>query len=259
MDKVNKGLWVALIASIIVWWFFKTEEPQAYLQEPTQQARPNKQFEKILFVEEKERAKNAALSWTGDAEELDHFKNMVSMKQMPIEDIRNYGQGAIPILTKIYTESSSNQEKRRIASLFWQLGWKSQQIEDALSADLDTNDEYLKIQVQWGIAKSTENSKVIRKLLENLENDSSALVRDKAACALASDFVHISAEQKFLIIEGLINSLDNPIYQVRSSSFTALTMHTGQTKGFNPGGTYESRSKSIEKWNVWLEEYRQSL
>jgi hypothetical protein len=187
------------------------------------------------------------------------IKALMDMKTRPIQDIKEYGYGAIPILTELYKEAESNREKSKIADVFWRLGWKSPQIEEALMGDLDSTDEGLKINVQWGIAKSTQSSEVINKLLYNLEYDSSALVRDKAACALASDFIHISPEQRIVILRGLIKGLSNDIQQVRNSSILALAIQTGQRKGFVATADADSRTESITVWHEWLDEYERNI
>ncbi len=184
---------------------------------------------------------------------------LLDLDRVPIEDIKGFGYGAIPILTELYLETDNNRKKSRIASVFWRLGWKSPEIEEALIADLDTDDPSLKIQVQWGIARSSQSDIVIDKLIHNLKNDSSALVRDKAACALASDFVHISPTQRVELLRGLVSGLSSDISQVRRSSIQALSIQTGQTKGFVPNASLEYRKQSIKVWVDWLNEYQQSL
>jgi len=187
------------------------------------------------------------------------IKNILAQRNTPLDDIQHFGYGAIAILTELYKESSSNSEKAKIASIFWRLGWKSQEIEETLMPDLDADDDYLKVQAQWGIAKSTVNSDVISKLLDNLENDPSPFVRDKAACALASDFIHISPAQKIQILRGLVEGLNSEITQVRASSILALKVRTGQTKGFVAGADIESRLQSIKTWGEWVDEYERSI
>ena len=46
-------------------------------------------------------------------------------------------------------------------------------------------------------------------LLDNMRNDANPLFRDKAACALAYDQIHLTEKQKVRLYEGLINSLND--------------------------------------------------
>lgn len=187
------------------------------------------------------------------------LREILAQSPISFSDIRHFGYAAIPILTELYAEAESNSQKAKIASVFWRLGWKSPAIEAALMDDLDSEDAGLKVQVQWGIAKSSSSDKVIKKLLYNLENDQSPFVRDKAACALASDFIHISATQRLMLLRGLVDGLDNDIHQVRASSIQALQIQTGQTKGFYANASAGQRAAAIKEWLDWLDEYQASL
>ncbi len=251
MSSREKLLSVVLALAVAGWWVYEPAKTGADALNGPSELRSMAQAkvapEKMeLDPDTQSRNKNAI-----DA--------LLALDRIPVEDIEHFGYSAIPILTELYRESADTRKKSRIAHVFWRLGWQSTEIEDALMDDLDAKDPYLKVQVQWGIAKSTQSNKVIEKLLHNLENDPSPFVRDKAACALASDFVHISPEQRLNIISGLIGGLSNEIKQVRSSSILALKIHTGQTKGFVAADTLSNRNKSIERWNLWLTEYEQNL
>ena len=100
---------------------------------------------------------------------------------------------------------------------------------------------------------------VVETLLYTLENDRNPLVRDKAAAALAYDQVHVGAKEKARIFEGLIAALSNPKEQVRAVSIQALSILTGETKGFHPLLPEDRRERSIAMWQHWLEEYRAKL
>jgi len=93
----------------------------------------------------------------------------------------------------------------------------------------------------------------------NMQNDPVPLFRDKAACALAYDQVHLSPAQKLWLLEGLVHALDDPKAQVRQVALQALTILTGQTKGFQPDGSAQARRAAIETWRRWLAEYRANL
>jgi len=187
------------------------------------------------------------------------IKNLLTKENKPVKEIKDYGYRAIPILTELYNEAESNREKIIIADLFWRLGWNSPEIEKTLIKDLDTDDQGLKINVQWGIAKSTQSDIVIEKILYSSIHDPNPIVRDKASCALASDFIHISPSQRIKLLRGLVEGLSSDIHQVRNSSILALKIQTGQTKGFTAADNIKSRKKSIDKWHVWLDEYQKHI
>ena len=93
-----------------------------------------------------------------------------------------------------------------------------------------------------------------------MQNDPVPLFRDKAACALAYDQIHLAPAQKLRLFEGLIHALDDPKPQVRQIALQALQILTGQTKGFQPGGRCPRRAGSaVEAWRRWLAEYRANL
>lgn len=241
-------LLLVLFVLISVWWFRLPVENTSTVAS-------------VMEVDASDKLVRPKLQVGINAENLNKeaIEEILAIKNIPVDEIESFGYGAIPILTELYSEAESNSEKSRIAWVFWRLGWKSPEIEQAMAADLESNDANLKVWVQWGIAKSTQSSEVINKLVYNLENDPSPFVRDKAACALASDFIHISPSQRLIILKGLVAGLDNEILQVRKSSLQALQIQTGQSKGFVPTAEEAERAQSIAEWNQWLEEYEQSL
>jgi hypothetical protein len=161
-------------------------------------------------------------------------------------------------MAQIYT-ASDEQGRTRIASTFYQLGWPSQDDYQALMQDIRTTNPQLRLQVQWALGKVSGEDEVVDTLLEIMRNDKTALFRDKAACALAYDQVHLNEEQKADLFSGLIDGLDDPKPQVRKISIQALKIHTGQTKGFSPTASETQRARSVQEWRGWLAEYRANL
>jgi HEAT repeat protein len=92
-----------------------------------------------------------------------------------------------------------------------------------------------------------------------MRNDPVPLFRDKAACALAFDQVHLSPAQKLRLFEGLIGALDDPKLQVRQVAIQALGILTHQTKGYQPDSDAAARSAPVAAWRRWLVEYRANL
>jgi len=174
------------------------------------------------------------------------------------KQVQALGPGVLPSLARLYA-SSSEKEKATIAYVFYQLGWKSPEAKRALMADVHTQDQALRLQVQWALGRVSDDPDVVDVLLENMQHDPLPLFRDKAACALASDQIHLAPAQKVRLFEGLIHALDSETPQVRQIALQALQILTGQTKGYQPGGDPEPRRRAVVEWKRWLAEYRSNL
>lgn len=174
------------------------------------------------------------------------------------KQIQAMGAGALPALARLY-EASPAKERATIAYVFYQLGWKSPEAKRALMADVHTPDQALRLQVQWALGRVSDDADVVDVLLENMQNDPVPLFRDKAACALASDQIHLAPAQKVRLLEGLVRALDDEKPQVRQIALQALQILTGQTKGFQPVAPPEARRRAVEEWKHWLAEYRTNL
>jgi hypothetical protein len=174
------------------------------------------------------------------------------------KQIQAMGPGVLTSLARLYA-SSSEKEKATIASVFYQLGWKSPEAKRALMADVHTQDQALRLQVQWALGHVSDDADVVDVLLDNMQRDPVPLFRDKAACALAYDQIHLAPAQRLRLFEGLIQSLNSETPQVRQIALQALQILTGQTKGFVPGAQPEARRRAAEEWKRWLAEYRSSL
>ena len=174
------------------------------------------------------------------------------------KQVQAMGPGVLPPLARLYA-SSSERERATIAHVFYQLGWKSPEAKRVLMADVHTQDQTLRLQVQWALGRVSDDPDVVDVLLENMQRDPVPLFRDKAACALASDQIHLVPAQKLRLFEGLIQSLDSENPQVRQIALQALQILTGQTKGFQPGAEPETRRRAVEEWKQWLAEYRSNL
>ena len=172
--------------------------------------------------------------------------------------IQALGPGVMPELARLYS-SSSEAERTTLASVFYSLGWKSAEAKRALMADAHTSNQGLRLQVQWALGRVSDDPDVVDVLLDNMQNDLVPLFRDKAACALANDQIHLAPAQKVRLFEGLIGALDDPKPQVRQIALLALQILTGQTKGFNPGAAVGTQRAAIEAWQGWLAEYRRHL
>jgi HEAT repeat protein len=175
-----------------------------------------------------------------------------------LEEIRALGPAVLPVLASLY-ERSGESDRAGIASVFYALGWPSPDAKRVLLRDLHTPDENLRLQAQWAIGRVSADPDVMDALLDTMRNDGNPLFRDKAACALAHDQIHLSEPQKLRLFERLIDALGDPKEQVRDIALKALVIHTGQSKGFSPSGSDAERDAAIKEWRRWLERYRSAM
>jgi HEAT repeat protein len=158
-------------------------------------------------------------------------------------------------MTRVY-QRSDVAARVVIAGAFYQLGWKSPEAKQALMEDVHTSDPNLRLQVQWALGRVSNDAEVVDVLIENMQHDGNPLFRDKAACALAHDQIHLTEGQKIRLYDRLIEALRDPKDQVRDIAIKVLAIHTGQTKGFEPNAPPGKREQAIRAWEQWLEEYR---
>jgi HEAT repeat protein len=172
--------------------------------------------------------------------------------------VQTMGPAVMPSLVALYS-SSSEKDRATIAQVFYNLGWKSPAARRALMADVHTQDRALRLQVQWALGRVSDDPEVVDVLLDNMRNDPEPLFRDKAACALAYDQIHLAPAQRVRLFTGLIDGLEDEKPQVRQIALQALQILTGQTKGFAPGGDPAVRARAVAEWKRWLSEYRANL
>ena len=175
-----------------------------------------------------------------------------------LDRLRALGPGVLPALAAIYSESSED-DRAALAETFYGLGWKSPEAKAALLRDIGTQNPSLRLQVQWALGRVSDDKDVVDRLATIMQNDPNPLFRDKAACALAYDQIHLTEAEKVRVYEKLIAALSDAKPQVRHIAILALSIHTGQTKGFHAGGSLEERQKSIATWKKWVAEYAANL
>lgn len=168
------------------------------------------------------------------------------------------GPAVMPSLVALYG-SLPEKDRASVAQVFYNLGWRSEAAKRALMADVHTQDRALRLQVQWALGRVSDDPEVVDVLLDNMRNDPEPLFRDKAACALAYDQVHLAPAQRVRLFTGLIAGLEDEKPQVRQIALQALQILTGQTKGFVPGGDPAARARALVEWKRWLDEYRANL
>jgi HEAT repeat protein len=199
-----------------------------------------------------------ALSSAGPASPSDSPRLREAARTGNWKAIEPMGPSVLPELARLYRESSV-PERAQIALVFYNLGWKSDEAKRALMADVHTPDQSLRLQVQWALGRVSDDPAVVDVLLENMRNDPVPLFRDKAACALAYDQVHLAPAQKLRLFEGLIGALDDPKLQVRQVAIQALSILTHQNKGYVPHADAAARGVAVAAWRRWLGEYRANL
>ena len=174
------------------------------------------------------------------------------------KSVRPMGEEVLPVLVTLY-EQGDEDRREKIAAIFYQLGWKSADAKRALMRDVKTSNQALRMHVQYALGRVSSDDDVVDALLDNMQHDSNPLFRDKAACSLAYDQIHLTPRQKAHLYEGLIRALLSPEPQVRQIALQALQIQTGQTKGYAPDAPEAERRQAVMAWRRWLAEYRANL
>ena len=172
--------------------------------------------------------------------------------------VRKLGPQAIPALIEMYKKSAPDQ-RAEIARTFYELGWKSDAAKKALMKDINTEHPALRLQVQWALGRVSPDKDVVDTLARIMQTDANPLFRDKAACALAYDQIHLTEREKFRLYQQVVAALRDPKLQVRQIAAQVLQIHLGQSKGFDPQGPLAQREKAVRAWEAWLQEYESNL
>ena len=172
--------------------------------------------------------------------------------------IRAFGPGVLPVLAALYGRSEAAR-RTSIAWTLYSLGWKSEEAKRALMRDVHTDDTDLRLQVQWALGRVSNDPDVVETLVDNMRNDGNPLFRDKAACALANDQIHLNDDQRLRLYERLVEALRDEKLQVRQIALKALQIQTGQTKSFDPAAPAQAREAALQEWTRWLDTYRSHL
>lgn len=175
-----------------------------------------------------------------------------------VETIRAIGPEAVPALVFHY-ETGDDPLRLRIAQLFHELAWQSPEVERVLMNDIHVMNVDLRLAVFYALGRVSGDPEVVATLLDTLQNDPNPLFRDKAACALAYDQIHLKEPEKVQLYAGLIQALSSPERQVQALAIQALSILTGETKGFHPAFPPDRQQRSIELWERWLSEVKAGL
>ena len=169
-----------------------------------------------------------------------------------LEELRTIGPDATPALLFLY-ETGDDRLRVQLAGMFHELAWPSTAVENALLRDLESRNVELRLAVFYALGRVSNDPAVVEILLDILQHDPNPLLRDKAACALAYDQVHLKEpQQKVRLYQGLIRALSSSEQQVQALAIQALSILTGETKGFHPAFPPDRQQRSIEMWERWL-------
>jgi HEAT repeat protein len=194
----------------------------------------------------------------GDGRTSDHVLETLLLPEPRIDELKAKGPAVLPAIARLY-ERSNARDRAVIATAFYRLGWKSPDAKRVLMQDVHTDDQNLRLQVQWALGRVSNDPDVVDVLLDNMQHDGNPLFRDKAACALADDQIHLTQEQKVYLFGRLIQALRDPNPQVRDIAIKVLAIHTGQNKGYEPNAPLGQREQRIQVWERWLDEYKANL
>jgi len=178
--------------------------------------------------------------------------------QLDVEALKKRGPTVLPVMARLY-ERSDEERRTALATAFYVLGLKSADAKRVLMQDAHTQNTALRLQVQWALGRVSNDRDVVDVLLANMRTDPNPLFRDKAACALAHDQIHLTEDQRVYLFGRLIQALRDPEPQVRDIASKALQIQTGQNKGYRPDASPEEREAAIHTWERWLQEYRDNM
>ena len=183
---------------------------------------------------------------------------LLLLKSGTPEQLKPCAETSLSLMVRLYPKSDEDT-KARIADALYMLGLKSEDARAVLMEDVHTQNSRLRLAVQWALGRVSNDDVVVKTLLDNMQNDPNPLFRDKAACALASDQIHLTEKQRVELYNGLIGALDDEKDDVRRIAGLALQIHTGQTRGYNSSASLHKRAEAIESWRTWLNEYRAQI
>ena len=180
------------------------------------------------------------------------------VRERNLEEIKRQGQDVLPVLLELYKKGDISL-RTNIAATLYGLSWKSEEAKELLMRDVHTEDRDLRLQVQWALGRVSNDDSVVHTLLDNMRNDKNPLFRDKAACALTYDQIHLTEQQQAILYAGLIDALDDEKPDVRYIAALSLQLRTGQSKGYNSEAPWPIRKVAIMRWRWWLDEFKANI
>lgn len=181
-----------------------------------------------------------------------------NLDQRDYDTLAAHGADAMPVLIELYRTAETDR-RTAIAHGFYRLGFRSEAAKELLMADAKSLDEDLRIAAQYALGRVSDDPAIVDLLVDNLQSGFNPLVRDKAACGLAYDQIHLDDRQKARLFRRMIELLDSPNPETRWLAIRVLKVHTGQVKGFFPQWPEDRRIAAVERWKRWIEEYEANL
>ncbi len=179
----------------------------------------------------------------------DELREMVAARD--VEALRQLGPEVMAPLVELYRGADVGL-RAQIAAVFYGLGFESEAAREVMWADLDTSDRALRVQVQWAIGRVSDDERVVEALIERMLRDPNPLFRDKAACGLASDQIHLDEAQNLRLNKRLIELLESEVLETRKLVIRILRVRTGKDRGFRADAPPEARAKAVEAWRRWI-------
>lgn len=198
-------------------------------------------------------------AWSAAAQDLDEIADLVDRRDY--EALEALGPDILPELAALYDLRRQDPTREHVAWAWYRLGWQSPEAVEVLLPDVegDATPTGLRISAQYALGRVSDDDIVVKTLIRNMRRGNTPRIRDKAACALAYDQIHLDERQKLQLFRALVASLDDPKPDVRRIAMQALKIHTGQTRGYGFRKPREKRLEAIERWNRWLREYAEQL
>jgi hypothetical protein len=191
------------------------------------------------------------------AADLDDIADLIARQD--VQRLKEIGPSVLPEVLRLYA-ASDEAGRANIAWSLYHLGFESEEAKRLLMTDVHTEHEGLRVWSQYALGRVSNSDEVVDVLFANMmRTDSKWLFRDKAACGLAYDQIHLTEQQKVSLFQRLIDVLDDADSGTRGLAIQVLVVHTGQNKGYDANASAEARRASIERWRGWLEEYRAQL
>jgi hypothetical protein len=165
----------------------------------------------------------------------------------------------LPELLALYRRSDPDG-RANVAWHLYHVGWESEAARELLMSDVRAEHDGLRVWAQYALGRVSRDDSVVDVLFENMRRTGDKwLYRDKAACGLAYDQIHLTEPQKVRLFMRLIRALGDEDAGTRSLVIQVLAVRTGQTKGYDPNAPADERGVAVERWWRWLAEYRANV
>lgn len=172
-----------------------------------------------------------------------------------LEGLRAVGPSVTSELVAKY-RASDEDGRAHLAWVMYNLGYESGEAKNALMEDVHSSHDDLRVWSQYALGRVSKDEDVVDVLFDNMKSGEKWLFRDKAACSLAYDQIHLSERQRLRLLARLINELDDEEGAQRGLAIRVLEVQTGQRRGYNPHARRPDRLRQIEEWWRWWNTYK---